>query len=121
VCGHGPDEAALGVNLRIAWRTMVLAGHRPSQVLATLDQVLLHERAEPGIFVTLCDLAISPDRREMQLSMAGHPGPILLRPTLCEVPFERRGPALGLIPNTHWPVETIALPERWSLMLYTDG
>ena len=43
------------------------------------------------------------------------------RPTLCEVPFERRGPALGLIPDTQWPVETIALPERWSLMLYTDG
>ena len=26
VCGHGPDEAALGVCLRIAWRTLVLAG-----------------------------------------------------------------------------------------------
>ena len=25
VCGHGPDEAALGVNMRIAWRTLVLA------------------------------------------------------------------------------------------------
>ena len=26
VCGRGPDEAALGVCLRVAWRTMVLAG-----------------------------------------------------------------------------------------------
>ncbi|HEX7993885.1 MAG TPA: response regulator, partial [Streptosporangiaceae bacterium] len=26
VCGHGPDEAALGVCLRVAWRTLVLSG-----------------------------------------------------------------------------------------------
>ena len=28
VCGRGPEEAALGVCLRVAWRTMVLAGRR---------------------------------------------------------------------------------------------
>ena len=28
VCGRGPEEAALGVCLRVAWRTMVLAGGR---------------------------------------------------------------------------------------------
>jgi serine phosphatase RsbU (regulator of sigma subunit) len=121
VCGHGPDEAALGVNLRIAWRSLVLAGYESSQVLATLDQVLLHERAEPGVFVTICDLSISPDRRELRLSLAGHPGPILLHPEVAELPAARRGPALGLIPDTSWPVETIALPAEWSLLLYTDG
>src|SRR2546430_847508 len=26
VMGHGPDEAALGIHLRVAWRTQVLAG-----------------------------------------------------------------------------------------------
>ena len=34
VAGHGPDEAALGVCLRIAWRTLVLArraGRRPAR------------------------------------------------------------------------------------------
>ena len=29
VAGHGPDEAALGVCLRIAWRTLVLSGADP--------------------------------------------------------------------------------------------
>ena len=33
VCGHGPDEAALGVCLRIAWRTLVLAGSAPDELL----------------------------------------------------------------------------------------
>ena len=31
VCGRGPAEAALGVCLRVAWRTLVLAGRRPTR------------------------------------------------------------------------------------------
>jgi serine phosphatase RsbU (regulator of sigma subunit) len=121
VCGHGPAEAALGVNLRIAWRTLVLAGYAQDQVLSILDEVLLHERAEPGIFVTLCDVAISPDRREMHVSLAGHPGPIMLHPDKREIPLTKRGPALGLVPDPRWPIETVSLPAGWSLLLYTDG
>jgi serine phosphatase RsbU (regulator of sigma subunit) len=121
VCGHGPDEAALGVSLRIAWRTLVVAGYEPSGVLAALDEVLTHERSEPGLFVTMCDLAISPDRRSMRISLGGHHGPVLLQPDLVEVPVSARGPALGLVPGARWPVETIALPRDWTVMLYTDG
>ena len=121
VCGHGPDEAALGVSLRIAWRTLVLAGHRPDQVLATLDDVLIHERGAPGVFVTMCDLTIEADRRTADLTIAGHPSPLLLRPSLVELETNLRGPALGVVPNGRWPVETIELPPEWTLMLYTDG
>ena len=35
VAGHGPDEAAVGVCLRIAWRTLVLAGLATPEVLPT--------------------------------------------------------------------------------------
>ena len=41
VCGHGPDEAALGVCLRVAWRTLVLAGRPADEVLDTMQQVLV--------------------------------------------------------------------------------
>ncbi|APS18263.1 hypothetical protein TK78_04365 [Streptomyces sp. Tue 6075] len=33
VSGHGPDAAAHGVFLRIAWRTLVLGGHRGEDLL----------------------------------------------------------------------------------------
>ena len=33
VSGHGPDAAALGVCLRIAWRTLVLAGSGADEIL----------------------------------------------------------------------------------------
>ncbi|MFE4603693.1 PP2C family protein-serine/threonine phosphatase [Kitasatospora indigofera] len=60
VCGHGPDEAALGVALRIAWRTLVFAGLTGEELLTTLQHVLEHERRSDEIFATLCMLVIEP-------------------------------------------------------------
>src|SRR5262249_28628151 len=39
VCGHGVDEAALGVALRVAWRALVLAGVPDDAVFPALEQV----------------------------------------------------------------------------------
>src|SRR3954464_7263941 len=39
VCGDGPDEAALGVCLRIAWRTLVMAATPGDRLLATMQEV----------------------------------------------------------------------------------
>nr|WP_104820932.1 SpoIIE family protein phosphatase [Kitasatospora sp. MMS16-BH015] len=60
VCGHGPDEAALGVALRIAWRTLVFAGLTGEKLLTTLQHVLEHERRSDEIFATLCMLVLHP-------------------------------------------------------------
>src|ERR1700712_1876531 len=43
VCGHDPDAAALGVCLRIAWRTLVLGGRAEEELLGTLEEGLGHE------------------------------------------------------------------------------
>lgn len=75
VCGHGPDEAALGVELRIAWRALTLAGLCGDDLLNTLQQVLEHERTNDEIFATLCTVDISPDGRHAGLCLAGHPSP----------------------------------------------
>jgi serine phosphatase RsbU (regulator of sigma subunit) len=73
------------------------------------------------VFVTMCDLTVEPDRRTAHLTVAGHPSPVLLRPALVELESGLRGPALGIVPEGRWPVETLELPPEWSLMLYTDG
>ncbi len=78
VCGRGPDEAALGVCLRVAWRTMVLAGRPVQEVLSTVQDVLEHERQHERLFVTLCMLSIAPDRTGGRLHLAGHPQPVLI-------------------------------------------
>lgn len=123
VCGHGPDEAALGVELRIAWRALTLAGLCGDELLGTLQQVLEHERSDEEIFATLCTVDIAPDGRRAGLCLAGHPSPLVARPGRPAklLPYDNNGPALGLLPGARWPRMQVELGREWSLMLYTDG
>jgi serine phosphatase RsbU (regulator of sigma subunit) len=121
VCGHGPDEAALGVALRIAWRSLVLAGLPTAEVLRTVEQVLVHERIKP-IFATLCTVDIAADRRSLRMCLAGHPPPLLIsgaRGFL--LPDDELGVPLGVAPDVSWTPREVALDPGWSLLLYTDG
>ncbi|GGZ09668.1 response regulator [Streptomyces nitrosporeus] len=123
VCGHGPDEAALGVELRIAWRALILAGLCGDELLSTLQQVLEHERQSEEIFATLCTVDIAPDGRHAGLCLAGHPAPLIARHGRAArlLPYEDGGPALGLLPGARWPRRQVQLGGSWSLMMYTDG
>ncbi|MDG9705360.1 PP2C family protein-serine/threonine phosphatase [Streptomyces sp. DH37] len=125
VCGHGPDEAALGVELRIAWRALTFAGLCGDQLLSTLQRVLEHERSSDEIFATLCTVDIAPDGRRAGLCLAGHPAPLVAGggrgPRLLPHREEGGGPALGVLPNARWPRTQVELGGSWSLMMYTDG
>ena len=78
VSGHGADEAALGVCLRVAWRTQTLGEVDVDRVLPTLQQVLVHERHGEEIFATVSTVTITPDRASAAVRSAGHPPPVLL-------------------------------------------
>ncbi len=123
VCGHGPDAAALGVELRIAWRALTFAGLGGEALLRTLQDVLVHERADEEIFATLCVVDIAPGARSADLYLAGHPAPLLTAParTADLLPYEAGGPALGLLPDASWERIPVRLDREWGLMLYTDG
>jgi serine phosphatase RsbU (regulator of sigma subunit) len=121
VCGHGPDEAALGVCLRIAWRTLVVAGTAHERVLPALDDVLVAERQQEETFVTVCDITVSPDRRWATVRLAGHPPPVLLRPDPTVWPDARSGPPLGVVPGEKWVAAVTELINPWAVLLYTDG
>jgi serine phosphatase RsbU (regulator of sigma subunit) len=121
VCGRGPEEAALGVCLRVAWRTMVLAGRPMAEVLSAVQQVLEHERHEERLFTTLCMVSVAPDRTRARLHLAGHPAPLLLAPggvTELRAPVSAP-PGIAYIAD--WPVTEVALGESWTLLMYTDG
>jgi serine phosphatase RsbU (regulator of sigma subunit) len=122
VCGHGPDEAALGVCLRIAWRTLVLGGREPDELLTTLQDVLRVERHDAGVFTTLVMLTIAPDRRSAELRVAGHPLPLLIEDgAITPLVVPTGGPPLGVIDEARWPAHRVELPRAWSLLMFTDG
>jgi serine phosphatase RsbU (regulator of sigma subunit) len=121
VAGHGPDQAALGVALRIAWRTLVFTGQSDQTVLPILSEMLVYERHDPIIFATMCTIIVAPDRRSASMYLAGHPAPLLHSEDRWTALPQRGGPALGLIPNASWSPVAVPLPESWQLLLYTDG
>ncbi|GIH77358.1 PP2C family protein-serine/threonine phosphatase [Planobispora longispora] len=122
VCGHGPDEAALGVALRIAWRTLVLAGHTGNDVLRTLDSVLRVERKSSEIFTTLCTMTVEPGLRNARMHVVGHPPPLLIRDGAVEVTQGTpSGPPLGIFQGVEWSPIDVPLGDEWSVLLYTDG
>jgi serine phosphatase RsbU (regulator of sigma subunit) len=122
VCGHGPDEAALGACLRAAWRALTLASQPPEEVMATLHRMLPHERHQPDVFATLCTLEIAPDHRTASIRVAGHHAPILIdRNGVAVVDVPAGAPPLGIFEQSEWPAEQATLEGPWSLLLYTDG
>lgn len=121
VAGHGAAEAAIGVCLRVAWRSLVLAGTAAPVLIELLQQMLIAEREDEQVFATLTHVAFAPDHASVRILRAGHPG-LLLRVADSIELIEGEGmPALGLIPGLHWQEEEMALPAGASLVLFTDG
>jgi serine phosphatase RsbU (regulator of sigma subunit) len=133
VCGHGVDEAALGVELRVAWRALMLAGVADDAVLPAMEEVLISERAREEIFATVATVRADLGAGRLTLRLAGHPPPILIRDGT--VAALTRGTAsaggsasaggdvvLGVIRHATRTATEIDLGTRdWALLMYTDG
>ncbi|MEV4069508.1 PP2C family protein-serine/threonine phosphatase [Nonomuraea fuscirosea] len=121
VCGHGPDEAAVGVCLRIAWRALVLSGVTGAALLRRLERILEAERPGSEIFVTMTTLVLDPDQRTVRIWRAGHPGMLLHQDDTVSLADPARSPALGLPVEVDWHQDVLELPKGGGLTLYTDG
>ena len=122
VSGRGPDEAALGVGLRIAWRALTLSGVPTERVVDTLQLMIENERRDAGAFATLCTLAIDPRERVLRLRRAGHLAPMLIDDrAVRSLPLDHGGPPIGMFAGSEWPETCFELPDPWTILLYTDG
>ncbi|HEY5287805.1 MAG TPA: fused response regulator/phosphatase [Solirubrobacteraceae bacterium] len=121
VCGHGPDEAAIGVCLRAAWRALAICGVEPERTMRALQRVLEHEREIPLLFTTLCTLEIDADGAGAEMMLAGHPAPILIDGgSVSDFPQVAVGPPIGL-GDGRWQPTHLDLPPDWAMLLHTDG
>ncbi|MFE0510845.1 PP2C family protein-serine/threonine phosphatase [Streptomyces sp. NPDC058964] len=122
VSGHGPDAAALGVCLRIAWRALTLGGHRDQHLLQLLEQIHIAERTGSDLFTTCTLITLDPQAATLTLHLAGHHEPLLVTPDGAEEVTAAHGVALGIAPGLgKWTATTLALPARGALIAYTDG
>ncbi len=120
VAGHGTDEAALGVALRIGWRTLALTSEPDADVLPRLEAVLMSERPAPNVFATVCEITVDRTRRQLTVRSAGHPPPILSDGRI--VHDERRRPPLGItVGDRRWEGTTVDIDNPVEVTLYTDG
>jgi serine phosphatase RsbU (regulator of sigma subunit) len=121
VCGHSVDEAALGVELRVAWRALVLAGVPDEKILGALEQVLMTERRAREVFATVASVVINLETNRVTVRLAGHPPPVLLAEGRAGPVNARTGIVLGVRP-TPTPASDVEFPgDDWSLLMYTDG
>jgi serine phosphatase RsbU (regulator of sigma subunit) len=131
VMGHGPDEAAIGVHLRVAWRTLVLGGTPDSQVLPQLAALFAAETNGTAGFVTVCDATIDRAAQSLAVRVAGHPAPLVCADGKTTYVDVEVGPPLGVAPaevaperwaaTGGWPETRAELRGGSSLILYTDG
>jgi serine phosphatase RsbU (regulator of sigma subunit) len=121
VCGHGVDEAALGVELRVAWRALVLAGVPDEHILASLEQVLMSERRAREVFATVAGVTLDLKQNKGVVRLAGHPPPVLLSGGRAAPVDARTGIVLGVRPKPTPATEVEFSGDDWSLLMYTDG
>ncbi|WP_432148583.1 PP2C family protein-serine/threonine phosphatase [Streptomyces sp. bgisy029] len=122
VSGHGPDAAALGVFLRIAWRSLVLGGHDGEDLLHLMERILIAERGSHSLFATCTLLKLDQHAGTVTLHLAGHHEPLLTTADGTREVTAAHGVALGIVPGLRsWPSTTVTLPATGALTLYTDG
>jgi serine phosphatase RsbU (regulator of sigma subunit) len=121
VCGHGPDEAALGVALRIAWRALVLAGLGPADVLRGVEHVLLAERNDDERFATVAMVSLDPTHARAAVVLCGHPAPLLVRGGEVSAVEAEALPLLTMLDGADIAPVITDLDGSWGLLLFTDG
>jgi hypothetical protein len=122
VAGHGPAEAALGAQLRAAWRALAAGGAQPGEALEGLERLIALEPSA-DVYATALGATLAADRQSLVLSSAGHPLPILLHDHGAPARIlAAAGPALGTVGGgVQRTDQRVELPPRYALLLFTDG
>lgn len=119
VMGHGPEAAAVMVQVRTAAHTLADLGLPPGQILAKLDQMVA--RMSSGQFATCVYVVTDPAAGTCVIAQAGHLPPVLIHPGgVTEVLELPPGLPVGLGAGIAGATE-ISLPPGATLALFTDG
>jgi serine phosphatase RsbU (regulator of sigma subunit) len=124
VRGKGVEAASVTALARYTIRAVTLKDDRPSEVLAALNETMLRQHYEDRFCTAAC-LRLEPEDGfpgvGVDVSRAGHPAPLLVRP---DGPVEEIGPpgrVLGVFEDAELGNVSLRLMPGEALVLYTDG
>ena len=120
VAGHGVRAAAVMGQLRHALRAFASDGNDPVTVLARLNRFVFEQG--PLDMATLCYGVLDPVRGRMEISVAGHPPPLLVQPGRgAEFVDTRPAPPIGADVSSRYSSTIVDLEPGATLVLFTDG
>jgi hypothetical protein len=124
VRGKGVEAASVTALARYTIRAVTLKNDRPSEILAALNEAMLRQLPEDRFCTAAC-VRLEPQDGSagvgVDISRAGHPPPLLVRPggTVEEVGCS--GKVLGVFPEAELRDTSLRLMPGETLVLYTDG
>ena len=121
VCGKGVDAAVVTALARHTIRATAVHQHRPSDILLTLNAVLLQNESDRFCTVTLVRLRQEMDSWRATICSGGHPLPIYCCPDTQPSPTGEFGSLLGVLEAPELLDHDVNLVRGESLLLYTDG
>jgi PAS domain S-box-containing protein len=124
VRGKGVEAASVTALARYTIRAVTMRDDRPSDVLAALNEAMLRQLPEDRFCTAAC-IRLEPEDGlpgvGIDVSRAGHPAPLLLRP---DGPVEEvgcTGRVLGVFDDAELDDSSLRLMPGEALVLYTDG
>lgn len=120
VSGKGVAAGLLMPSIEVALRMDAPRFPRTSDLLRAFNNVVQQITAGRR-FITLFYGKLSPQSRSLEYTNAGHNPPLLIRAGAETCKLDQGGPVLGVLPNTEYKNDVVALSRRDVLVLYTDG
>jgi len=123
VSGKGAEAAAVTALARHPVRTASLQPAAPTDLLATLNEMLMAQRAGSE-FCTVCvaQLArLDGGGASLRLSLGGHPPALVLRADGSVEPLGEPGTLVGVFADPVFSEVSVELAPGDLLLLYTDG
>ncbi len=121
VCGHGAEAAAVTALTRHTVRAVARLGHAPAEVLALLNDALLHSEYERFCTAIFGRLEPGEGGTRVWLASGGHLPPLIRRRDGRVDPLSDHGPLLGVFAEADFPETSAELTPGDALVLYTDG
>jgi PAS domain S-box-containing protein len=122
VQGKGPEAAAIAALARYTLRAEIRHELQPARLLQSLNEAVLAQSDLGDRLLTAICLRgeVKGDRLELEMAIAGHPSPLLVRRDQPCVEWGAPGPLIGF-EHSEFVAHSIALEAGELLVLYTDG